>query len=155
MLIWSRFPLRAPAISCDHSSLQLKTHWLTPASQLAQPPTGHLHTHGYISAYAAVCVPTANTLLYVLPRKLCHFIFVPVTISHVFSGCGWIIPRGANACRQAEPRRAGPRPSWPPKKMKAEVRGLGWTMKHYPTFKEFLYFFLLLFKREVEFSQQQ
>lgn len=45
-----------------------------------------------------MCVPAANTLLHARPRKLCHFIFVPVTISHVFSGRGWIIPRRVNAC---------------------------------------------------------
>lgn len=55
-------------------------------------------THTHISPYTALCVPAANTLLHALPRKLCHFIFVPVTISHVFSGHGWIIPRRASAC---------------------------------------------------------
>lgn len=92
----------------------------------------HTNTHAYISSYTAACVPTANTLLHAEPHKLCHFIFVPVTISHVFSGRGWIIPRGANACGPMGPQRAGPRPSRTTKIHAARVKehsefwGLSW-----------------------------
>ncbi len=106
-------------------SAVITAHWGWKPTDSHRPHTGpstdrasthtHTHTDAYISVYTAVCVPTANTLLHAQPRKLCHFIFVPVTISHVFSGRGWIIPRGVSACGPAGPRRAGPRSSRPPK----------------------------------------
>lgn len=82
------------------------THWVTPTSQLVCPlrASTHTHTHAHISAYKAACVPTANALLHAQPRKLCHFIFVPVAISHVFSGCGLIILCGACACGPSHDR---------------------------------------------------
>lgn len=45
-----------------------------------------------------MCVLAANTLLHAHSCKRCHFIFVPVTISHIFSGRSHIILCRVSAC---------------------------------------------------------
>lgn len=100
----------------SHRPHSWPVHWRSIYRHAHTRTNTHTHKHTHISAYTALCVPTSYTLLHAQPRKLCHFIFVPITISHVFSGCGWIIPRGVSACGPAGPRRAGPWSSQPPKK---------------------------------------
>lgn len=88
--------------TCCQSWSQPLTH---SGSQLAGVLRGH--SHGYGSAYRAACVPTASTLLRTQPHKRRHFIFVPATISHVFSRRSWLIPRWG----PAGPQHAGLRVS--------------------------------------------
>lgn len=91
MLSWSCFATQS---TCYQPWSQLTT--------TENPHTGPSTHSTHISAYTAVCVPPANMLLHAQTRKLCHFIFVLVTISHVFSGRSWIIPRRMSACRPTQ-----------------------------------------------------